>query len=101
MIFVVAGPPASTAVNSPGVRDLGQAAYYRAMYAYQNGVIRNYFDIQAVHPGGSANPPDTLWPGNPEQRLRAGPPTRLSTSICREHTRADGAVWSGVITVLS
>ena len=63
-IFVVAGPPASTAVNSPGVA-LSDEAYFRAMYAYQDGVIRNYFDIQAVHPGGSANPPDTLWPDNP------------------------------------
>jgi polysaccharide biosynthesis protein PslG len=63
-IYVVAGPPASTAVNSPGIA-LSDEAYFRAMYAYQEGIIRNYFDIQAVHPGGSANPPDTLWPDNP------------------------------------
>ncbi len=63
-IFVVAGPPSSTAVNSPGVA-ISDERYYRAMYAYQNGVIRNYFDAQAVHPGGSANPPDTLWPDAP------------------------------------
>ncbi|HET9222796.1 MAG TPA: hypothetical protein VFO07_09850 [Roseiflexaceae bacterium] len=63
-IYVVAGPPASTAVNSPGVA-LSDEAYFRAMYSYQNGIIRNYFDIQGVHPGGSANPPDTLWPDNP------------------------------------
>jgi hypothetical protein len=63
-IFVVAGPPSSTAVNSAGVA-ISDERYYRAMYAYQNGVIRNYFDVQAVHPGGSANPPDTLWPDNP------------------------------------
>jgi hypothetical protein len=65
-IFVVAGPPASTAVNSPGIA-LSDEAYFRAMYAYQDGIIRNYFDIQAVHPGGSANPPDTLWPDNPSK----------------------------------
>ena len=63
-IFVVAGPPSSTAVNSAGVA-ISDERYYRAMYAYQNGEIRNYFDVQAVHPGGSANPPDTLWPDNP------------------------------------
>jgi len=63
-IFVVAGPPSSTAVNSAGVA-ISDERYYRAMYAYQNGVIRNYFDVQAVHPGGSANPPDTLWPESP------------------------------------
>jgi len=63
-IFVVAGPPSSTAVNSAGVA-ISDERYYRAMYTYQNGEIRNYFDVQAVHPGGSANPPDTLWPDNP------------------------------------
>lgn len=65
-IFVVAGPPASTAVNSPGIA-VDDASYFRAMYAYENGVVRNYFDVQAVHPGGSANPPDTIWPENPSQ----------------------------------
>ena len=63
-IYVLVGPPASTAVNSPGIA-ISDLRYYRAMYSYQNGVIRNYFDAQAVHPGGSANPPDTLWPDNP------------------------------------
>jgi hypothetical protein len=65
-IYVVAGPPSSTAVNSPGVA-IADMRYYRAMYAYQDGIIRNYFDVQAVHPGGSANPPETLWPDNPSQ----------------------------------
>jgi hypothetical protein len=65
-IYVVAGPPASTAVNSPGVA-LSDDRYFKAMYSYQNGIIRNYFDIQAVHPGGSANPPDTIWPDKPSQ----------------------------------
>ncbi len=65
-IYVVAGPPSSTAVNSAGVA-IADMRYYRAMYSYQNGIIRNYFDVQAVHPGGSANPPDTLWPDNPSQ----------------------------------
>jgi hypothetical protein len=63
-IYVIAGPPSSTAVNSPGVA-ISDERYYRAMYSYQNGIIRNYFDAQAVHPGGSANPPDTIWPENP------------------------------------
>ncbi|NOK61825.1 MAG: hypothetical protein GFH27_549281n54 [Chloroflexi bacterium AL-W] len=63
-IYIVAGPPASTSVNSPGVA-VDDLSYYRAMYSYQNGIIRNYMDAQGVHPGGSANPPDTLWPDNP------------------------------------
>jgi hypothetical protein len=41
--------------------------YYKAMYSYKDGMIRDYFDAQAVHPGGSANPPDTMWPDNPSK----------------------------------
>jgi hypothetical protein len=53
-------------VNSPGVA-LSDDRYFKAMYTYQNGIIRNYFDVQAVHPGGSANPPDTIWPDDPSE----------------------------------
>lgn len=63
-VIVVAGPPASTATNQSNTA-VSDMRYYRAMYSYQNGSIRNYFDVQAVHPGGSANPPDTLWPNDP------------------------------------
>jgi hypothetical protein len=35
------------------------------MYRYKDGLIKDYFDVQAVHPGGSANPPETMWPDNP------------------------------------
>lgn len=63
-IFVVSGAPASTATNAPGVA-VDDLSYYRAMFSYQNGIIRNYVDAIGVHPGGSANPPDTLWPENP------------------------------------
>jgi polysaccharide biosynthesis protein PslG len=63
-IFVIAGPPSSTAVDNPNIA-VNDMRYYRAMYSYQNGIIRNYFDAQAVHPGGSANPPDSMWPDNP------------------------------------
>ena len=35
------------------------------MYRYKDGIIKTHFDAQAVHPGGSANPPETLWPDNP------------------------------------
>lgn len=63
-IYVIAGPPASTATNGPGVA-VDDLSYFKAMFAYQNGIIRNYMDAQAVHPGGSANPPDTIWPESP------------------------------------
>lgn len=63
-IIVVAGAPASTATNNPGIA-MDTLSYLRAMYAYNDGMIRDYFDVQALHPGGSANPPDTLYPERP------------------------------------
>ncbi|HWQ14617.1 MAG TPA: hypothetical protein VNL77_17605 [Roseiflexaceae bacterium] len=60
-IFVVSGAPASTAVDAPGVA-ISDIRYYHAMFSYQGGVIRNYLDALGVHPGGSANPPET-YPG--------------------------------------
>lgn len=65
-IIVVSGAPASTAVESPGIA-ISDMRYYNAMFAYQDGVIRNYIDALGVHPGGSANPPETLWPLAPSQ----------------------------------
>jgi hypothetical protein len=35
------------------------------MYSYKDGLIKDYFDAQAVHPGGAANPPDYLYPERP------------------------------------
>ncbi|NJN17582.1 MAG: cellulase family glycosylhydrolase [Oscillochloris sp.] len=63
-ILVVTGAPASTATNDPGIA-MDTISYLQAMYSYKDGMIRDYFDIQALHPGGSANPPETLWPDNP------------------------------------
>jgi hypothetical protein len=63
-VYVIAGPPSSTGISKASVA-IDDMTYYKAMYSYQGGVIRDYFDAQAVHPGGSANPPDTLWPDNP------------------------------------
>ena len=38
------------------------------MYTYKDGMIRDYFDAQAVHPGGAANSPDWLYPDLPGDR---------------------------------
>lgn len=65
-IIVVAGAPASTATNHPEIA-MDTLSYLRAMYSYRDGMIRDYFDVQALHPGGSANPPTTLYPENPSQ----------------------------------
>ncbi len=63
-MIVVAGAPSSTGITNPGIA-IADQEYLRAMYSYNNGMIGDYFDVQAIHPGGSANPPDTLWPDNP------------------------------------
>lgn len=63
-IIVVSGAPACTATNVPGVA-VDDLSYYRAMFSYNNGEFRNYVDAIGVHPGGSANPPETLWPDAP------------------------------------
>lgn len=63
-IIVVAGAPSSTGMSNPDIA-IADQDYLRAMYRYKGGMIRDYFDVQAIHPGGSANPPDTLYPENP------------------------------------
>ncbi|RRR75030.1 MAG: hypothetical protein EI684_05690 [Candidatus Viridilinea halotolerans] len=62
--LVLAAASSSSGITNPSVA-LSDEEFYRAMYTYNGGEVRNYFDIQAVHPGGAANPPDTLWPDNP------------------------------------
>jgi hypothetical protein len=61
---VLAGAPSSTAFEREDVA-LPDEKYYRAMYSYKDGIIKDHFDAQAVHPGGAANPPDTLYPDKP------------------------------------
>jgi hypothetical protein len=63
-VIVVAGAPASTATNIPSIA-MDSISYLEAMYRYRDGMLRDYFDVQALHPGGSANPPETLYPDNP------------------------------------
>jgi hypothetical protein len=62
--IILAAASSSSGVTDP-VLALSDEAFYQAMYTYNGGEVRNYFDVQAVHPGGSANPPDTFWPDNP------------------------------------
>jgi hypothetical protein len=64
--FVLAGAPSSSGVNDPSLA-VSDENYYRAMYSYKNGIIKDHFDAQAVHPGGAANPPSTLFPNEPNQ----------------------------------
>lgn len=64
--IVLAGAPSSSGVTDPAIA-VADEIYYREMYRYKDGMIKNYFDVQAVHPGGSANPPETMWPDNPSK----------------------------------
>jgi hypothetical protein len=63
-IYVLAAAPSSTGVNNPSIA-LSDENYLRAMYSYKDGMIKDYFDIQAAHPGGAANSPDWLYPEIP------------------------------------
>jgi len=63
-VYVIAGPPSSTGITKASIA-IDDMTYFEAMYSYNGGEVRDYFDAQAVHPGGSANPPDTLWPDDP------------------------------------
>jgi hypothetical protein len=62
--IVLAAASSSSGVTDPAIA-LSDEEFYAAMYSYNGGEVKNYFDVQAVHPGGAANPPDTLWPDNP------------------------------------
>ncbi len=62
--FVVFGALSPTETNNPDYA-VPDTQYLRDIYAYNNGEIKNYFDVMGMHPGGQANPPDTLFPENP------------------------------------
>jgi hypothetical protein len=63
-VYVLAGAPSTTGFTREDIA-LADLDYFHAMYSYKDGIIDGYFDVQAVHPAGSANPPETFWPDNP------------------------------------
>jgi hypothetical protein len=106
-IFVLAGAPSSSGVDEPSLA-VSDERYYRAMYEYKGGLIKDYFDAQAVHPGGAANPPDTLWPEkaelHPGMQTGAGsllerpsdallPPCRECAQVMVEEGVGDHQIW--------
>lgn len=62
--YVVAAAPSSTGVNDVNLA-MDDERYLRMLYGYKNGIIKDYFDAQGMHPGAAANPPDTMWPDKP------------------------------------
>ena len=62
--FVVYGGLTPTGVNNPSIA-IDDAVYLKQSYAYNNGEIKNYFDVLGIHSSGANNPPEAFWPENP------------------------------------
>ena len=62
-IIVVAGALSSTGVTQPDLA-VDDLTYLQAMYSYNNGEIRNYFDVQGFHPASTLNAPQYSYPDN-------------------------------------
>ncbi len=55
--IVVSGAPTPTGVNDPNIA-MDDLTYLSNMYAYQNGVVKQFFDVLGAHPQGYGNPPE-------------------------------------------
>jgi len=62
--YLLFGPLTPTGTNNPEVA-IPDVDYLQAAYEYNDGEVRNYFDVLAAHVSGTHNPPDTLWPDKP------------------------------------
>ena len=74
----MAGALWSTGVTEPD-RAVDDITYLKAMYDYNGGEIKDYFDVQGFHPASAANPPDTKFRKIPATHP-AGTTTRRTTS---------------------
>jgi hypothetical protein len=64
-ITVVFGGLTPTGIrNHPEIAQ-DEVQYLRQIYSINDGEVRNYYDVLGVHPYGTCNPPDTIWPDNP------------------------------------
>lgn len=55
--LVVSGAPTPTGVNDPNVAQ-DDLVYLSNMYAYQGGVVKQFFDVLGAHPQGYGNAPE-------------------------------------------
>ncbi len=62
--FVVFGGLTPTGVNNPAIA-IDDVVYLRQCYAYNNGEIKQFFDVLGIHSSGANNPPEAFWPDNP------------------------------------
>ncbi len=61
--IVLYGGLSPTGINDPGAA-VDDATFLEQCYQYNNGEMRNYFDVLGAHPGGAANSPDEFWPSD-------------------------------------
>lgn len=59
--LILFGGLTPTGVMDPAI-GIDDANYLRAIYSYNNGEIKDYFDILGVHLNSTHNPPDDRWP---------------------------------------
>lgn len=62
--LVVTGGLTPTGVNKADTA-IDDVSYLTQFYKYNNGEVKQYFDVLGAHTGSSQNPPDTLWPTKP------------------------------------
>jgi hypothetical protein len=65
--LVLLGAPSPTGANIPGVA-MDDVEYLNALYAINDGEVRQYFDALGAHPSGFSIPPDCM-PDTPECSL--------------------------------
>ncbi|MBN9390537.1 MAG: cellulase family glycosylhydrolase [Chloroflexi bacterium] len=61
---VLFGGLSPTGINDPNYA-IDDVKFLEQAYQYNNGEIKNYFDVLGAHPGGAANSPDEYWPSDP------------------------------------
>ena len=67
---VFLGALSPTGATQPGI-SMDDLAYLRALYALNDGEVKNYFDVLAAHLSGFSNPPDCT-PSTPQCSLSGG-----------------------------
>jgi polysaccharide biosynthesis protein PslG len=97
--LVVFGGLTPNGVNDPTIA-IDDLRYLQEIYAYQNGAIKEYFDILGVHLNSTHNPPDTMWPDNPsdEQGWNEDPSFYFRRAeqlreVMIEHDDEDTMMW--------
>jgi len=62
--IVVFGGLTPTGVNDPTIA-IDDVSYLRQIYSFNDGEVKQYYDVLGAHPGSNNNPPDALWPTQP------------------------------------